>query len=125
LDAAIAAVTELAEAEPNKKSAASYIAIQDHYAQKEETRDKAIEWAKKAVDRAPDDVMALICLSSLYGAQGDLRAIISLLSPHEAKMARDVRLANNYFEALFQARELDKVTRLLNALAGAPNREVK
>jgi hypothetical protein len=40
-------------------------------------------------------------------------------------MGRDVRLANNYFEALFQARELDKVTRLLNALAASANREVK
>jgi len=124
-DAAIKAVTELADAEPNKKSAAPFLAIQDYFAQKEETRAQAVDWAKKAVDRNPDDAMALIGLSSLYGAQGDLQAIIALLSPHEAKMARDVRLANNYFEALFQARELDKVTRLLNALAGAPSREVK
>ncbi|MCU0686514.1 MAG: hypothetical protein MUF34_30420, partial [Polyangiaceae bacterium] len=41
------------------------------------------------------------------------------------KMLRDVRLANNYFEALFQSRQLDKVTRFLNALAGSPVREVK
>ncbi len=40
-------------------------------------------------------------------------------------MANDVRLANNYFEALFQARQLDKVKSLLNALAGSSNREVK
>jgi tetratricopeptide (TPR) repeat protein len=124
-DAAIKAVTELADAEPNKKSAAPFLAIQDHFAQKEETRTQAVEWAKKAVDRNPDDSMALIGLSSLYGANGDLQAIISLLSPHEAKMGRDVRLANNYFEALFGAREIDKVTRLLNALAGSGSRDVK
>ena len=40
-------------------------------------------------------------------------------------MASDVRLANNYFEALFQSRDLERVTKLLNALAGSPNREVK
>jgi hypothetical protein len=40
-------------------------------------------------------------------------------------MATDVRLANNYFEALFQTRQLDRVTKLLNALAGSSNREVK
>ena len=40
-------------------------------------------------------------------------------------MSRDVRLANNYFEALFQLRQIEKVTKLLNALAGSPNREVK
>ena len=106
-------------------SAAPFIAIQDQYGHEEGTRDKAIEWAKKAIERSPDDPMALICLSSLYGMQGDLQAIIALLAPHEGKMARDVRLANNYFEALFQAREIDKVTRLLNALANSPNREVK
>ena len=37
-------------------------------------------------------------------------------------MSRDVRLANNYFEALFQSRQIEKVTKLLNALAGSPNR---
>jgi hypothetical protein len=51
--------------------------------------------------------------------------VVKLLQAHEGKMSRDVRLANNYFEALFQARDLEKVTRLLNALAGSPNREVK
>ena len=43
------------------------------------------------------------------------------LQPHEAKMSRDVRLANNYFEALFQSRQIEKVTKLLNALAGSPS----
>jgi len=36
-----------------------------------------------------------------------------------------VRLANNYFEALFQLRQIDKVTKLLNALAGSQNAQVK
>ena len=124
-DAAIEAVTALAEAEPNKKTAAPFIAIQGFFAAKEETRDKAIEWAKKAVERNEKDPLALISLSALYGQKGDLDAVISLLSKHEAQMARDVRLANNYFEALFQKRDIEKVTKLLNALAGSPNKEVK
>ena len=48
-----------------------------------------------------------------------------LLQPHEGKMSRDVRLANNYFEALFQLRQIEKVTKLLNALAGSPKQDVK
>jgi len=122
---AIKTVTELADAAPNKKTAAPFVAIQGIYSASEETRDKAVEWAKKAVSRNSDDPLALISLSALYGQRGDLKSVIELLQPHEGKMARDVRLANNYFEALFQAREIDKVTRLLNALAGSPNREVK
>jgi uncharacterized protein Smg (DUF494 family) len=51
--------------------------------------------------------------------------VIGLLQKHEAKMVNDVRLANNYFEALFQSRQIDKVTKLLNALAGSSNKEVK
>lgn len=124
-EAAINAVKELAEAEPNKKAAAPYVALQGLYAGKEETRDKALEFAKVAVTRDPDNALALVALSALYGQNGDLPAIIELLSKHESKMIRDVRLANNYFEALFQSRQLDKVTKLLNALAGSPNREVK
>ena len=124
-DAAIALINELADAEPNKKTAAPFIAVQGFYASNEETRDKAFEWAKKAVDRNDNDPLALICLSALYGQQGDLDGVIGLLQKHEAKMANDVRLANNYFEALFQAKQIDKVTKLLNALAGSPNREVK
>ena len=124
-DKAIATVTALAEAEPNKKTAAPFVALQGIYSASEETRDKAMDWAKKAVARNSDDSLALISLSALYGQRGDLKGVIDLLQPHEGKMARDVRLANNDFEALFQAREIDKVTRLLNALAGSPNREVK
>jgi len=122
---AISVVTELANAAPNKKTAAPFVAIQGVYSASEETREKAIEWAKKGVERNADDPLALISLSALYGQRGDIKSVVELLQPHEGKMVRDVRLANNYFEALFQARDLEKVTRLLNALAGSPNREVK
>jgi len=124
-ESAIKAVEELANAESNKRSSAPYVALQGLFAGKEETRDRAMEFAKKAVDRNDGDPLALIALSALHGQKGDLNAVIGLLSKHEAKMANDVRLANNYFEALFQTRQLDRVTKLLNALAGSSNREVK
>jgi tetratricopeptide (TPR) repeat protein len=124
-EAAIKAVSELADAEPNKKSAAPFTAIQGILSAAEETRDKALEWAKKALERNPNDALALISLSALYGQRGDLAAIIALLGPHENKMMRDARLANNYFEALFQAREIEKVTKLLNALGGSQTAEVR
>ncbi len=124
-DAAIAAVEALAAKPELQKSAAPYIAIQGFYASDEKTRDKAVVYAKKAVERNPDDPLALISLSALYGQAGQIDQVISLLQPHEAKMMHDVRLANNYFQALFQSRQLDKVTRLLNALAGSPQRDVK
>jgi hypothetical protein len=124
-EAAIKAVGALADAEPNKKQAAPYVALQGVYSGKEETREQAFGFAKKAVERNENDPLALISLSALYGQKGDLDSIIELLSKHEAKMVNDVRLANNYFEALFQKRQLDRVTKLLNALAGSSNREVK
>ena len=119
------AVEELKKLKGDKKSAAPFIAIQGFYANEDETRDKAVQDAKMAVEENSDDPLALLCLSALYGQKGDLPSVISLLQPHEAKMSRDVRLANNYFEALFQSRQIEKVTKLLNALAGAPNKEVK
>ena len=118
-------ITAVMNATVNQKSVAPYVAIQGFYANDDATRDKAVDWAKKAVARNADDPLAILCLSALYGAQGNLEGVISVLQPHEGKMARDVRLANNYFEALFQSRQIDKVTKLLNALAGSPNREVK
>ena len=118
------AAAELVKIAP-EKNAAPFIAIQGFYANKEESRDKAVEYANKAVKANPDDALALLCLSALYGQKGDLEAVARLLQPHEAKMSRDVRLANNYFEALFQSRQIEKVTKLLNALAGSPNKEVK
>lgn len=124
-EAGIAAVEALANQPANQKTAAPYIAIQGFYTNDENTREKAVVFAKKAVERNADDPLALICLSALYGQAGDLQGVINLLQPHEAKMMRDVRLANNYFQALFQSRQVDKVTRLLNALAGSQNRDVK
>ena len=122
---AIAQVEELANAPVNAKVAAPYIALQGFYAGEEATRDKAIGFAQKAVARAPDDALALLCLSALYGQAGKLDEVVKLLAPHEAKMLKDVRIAHNYFEALFQARDMAKVTALLNKLATSSNREVK
>jgi tetratricopeptide (TPR) repeat protein len=124
-DAALKAVAALADKEPNNRTAAPYIALQGLYANEETGRDKALEFAKLAVARNDNDPLALICLSALYGQAGDLDSIINLLAKHESKMTSDVRLANNYFEALFQKRQIDRVTKLLNALAGSQNREVK
>ncbi len=119
------AIAELEKLSETRKAAAAYVAIQGFYASDEETLDKAVAFAKKGTEKYPDDAVMLLCLSALYGQKGDLEAVTRLLAPHEAKMTRDVRLANNYFEALFQSRQIDKVTKLLNALAGAPNKEVK
>jgi tetratricopeptide (TPR) repeat protein len=124
-EAAIKAVSELADSDANQRTAAPFIALQGLYSADEATRDKAMIWAKKAVERNENDPLALICLSALHGQNGDLDSVIGVLQKHESKMANDVRLANNYFEALFQKRQLDRVTKLLNALAGSSNREVK
>lgn len=124
-DAAIRGVEELAQATMHASSAAPYIALQGLYAGEEATRPKALEFAKKAIERDPNDSLALVSLSALYGQAGDLNSAIELLERHESKMLRDVRLANNYFEALLQARQMEKLTKLLNALASSPQREVK
>jgi tetratricopeptide (TPR) repeat protein len=121
-DAAVAEIEKRAKDQP---TAAPYIAVQGFYANEEETRDKALAWAEKATKKAPDDPLAILCLSALHGQKGDLESVIKVLQPHEAKMSRDVRLANNYFEALFQSRQIEKVTKLLNALLGSPNKDVK
>jgi tetratricopeptide (TPR) repeat protein len=124
-DKANAAIEELAKMPVNSKTAAPYIALQGFYASDEKTRDKAIDYAKKGVERSPEDPLALLCLSALYGQSGKLDEVIKVLAPHEAMMSRDVRLAHNYFEALFQAKDMPKITALLNKLATSPNREVK
>ncbi|MEO7110795.1 MAG: hypothetical protein ABI183_10185 [Polyangiaceae bacterium] len=124
-DAAILAVENLASSPMNSKSAAAYVALQGFFANDEKTRDKAIGFAKKAVARAPHDPLALLCLSALYGQAGKLDEVVKLLAPHEAAMQKDVRLAHNYFEALFQSKDMPKVTALLNKLATSPSREVK
>jgi tetratricopeptide (TPR) repeat protein len=122
---AIAKIEELANAPVNAKSAAPYIALQGFFAGDEKTRDKAVGFAKKAVERAPQEPLALLCLSALYGQTGKLDEVIKLLAPHEAMMQRDVRLAHNYFEALYQSKDMARMTSLLNKLAASPTREVK
>ncbi len=124
-EAALRAVSELSEAEPNKKSAAPFVAIQGVFSASEETRDKAIEWAKKAIERNGSDPLALVSYSALLGQSGRIDEIVTLLAPHEGAMVRDVRLAHNYFEALMHKRDINKVTALLNKLGASSVREVK
>jgi tetratricopeptide (TPR) repeat protein len=124
-DKGIAAVEELANAPVNAKGAAPYVALQGFYSGEEKTRDKAIGFAKKALDRSPQDPLALLCLSALYGQASQIDEVVKLLAPHEAVMLRDVRLAHNYFEALFASRDMAKLTQLLNKLATSQVREVK
>ena len=119
------AVAEMEKLATEKKSARPLVAMQAYYGSKDEARDKALAFGKKALEIAPDDTLALLALSALHGQKNDLDSVVKLLQPHEAKMTRDVRLANNYFEALFQSRQIDKVTKLLNALAGSQNAQVK
>jgi|CZKU01.1.fsa_nt_gi tetratricopeptide (TPR) repeat protein len=118
----------LANAPVNAKCGAPYIALQGFYAtdpKNDALRDKAVAFAKKAVERAPGDPLALLCLSALHGQAGKIDEVVKLLAPHEALMLRDVRIAHNYFEALFQLRDLPKITALLNKLATSQVREVK
>jgi tetratricopeptide (TPR) repeat protein len=127
-DAMVKQVEELANAPVNTKSAAPYIALQGFFAanaKDEAARDRAIGYAKKAVERAPGDPLALVCLSALYGQAGKIEDVIKLLAPHEALMQRDVRVAHNYFEALLQLRDMQRLTALLNKLATSQVREVK
>jgi tetratricopeptide (TPR) repeat protein len=124
-DKAVAAIEELANAPVNAKTAAPYVALQGFYANDEKTRDKAIEFAKKGVSRAPTDPIPMIVLSALYGQSGKIDEVVKLLAPHEALMQQDVRLAHNYFEALFQSKDMDKIRALLNKLATSSNKEVK
>jgi len=127
-DAMLKEVEELANAPVNSKCGAPYIALQGFFAgdpKNEQARDKATALAKKAVERAPGDALALLCLSALYGQGGKVDEVVKLLAPHEAMMMRDVRLAHNYFEALFGMRDLQKITGLLNKLATSQVREVK
>jgi tetratricopeptide (TPR) repeat protein len=124
-EAALKTIEELANAPVNMKTAAPYVALQGFYANDENTRDKAIIYAKKAVDRNPTDPIPLIVLSALYGQTGKIDEVVKLLAPHEALMRDDVRLAHNYFEALFQSKDMPKITALLNKLATSANKEVK
>ena len=120
-----AACAELEKLANERKSARPLVAVQAFYGNRAETRDQAIAYGEKALGVDGDDVLALLGMSALFGQKGDLASVVKLLQPHEAKMTRDVRLANNYFEALFQSRQLDKVTKLLNALGRSENAQVK
>jgi Tfp pilus assembly protein PilF len=122
---AMQAIEEMANAPVNQKAVAPFIAVQSFYANDEKTRDTAIVWAKKAVARNAQDSLAVFCLAALHAQAGDVQAAITLLQPYEAKMAADLRLASIYFDVLFQARQIDRVTKLLNALAGSSHPEVK
>jgi hypothetical protein len=122
---AIAQIEELASAPVNAKTAAPYVALQGFYANEDATRDKAITYAKKGVDRSPNDPIPLIVLSALYGQSNKIDEVIKLLAPHEALMQQDVRIAHNYFQALFAAKDMPKITALLNKLATSSNKEVK
>lgn len=124
-EAAIAELTQLADVGPNKSSAAPWIAMQSFYSSDKDTLDTAIKYSAIAVERDENNLLGLVCHSALLGQRGDLAAVVAMLSKHESKMARDVRLANNYFEALMQSRDIDKVTKLLNALMASPQRDVK
>jgi tetratricopeptide (TPR) repeat protein len=127
-DGMVKEIEDVAGAPVNSKCAAPYIALQGFFAG--DTKDtkaleKAIGFAKKAVERAPGDALALLCLSALHGQTGKIDEVVKLLAPHEALMQRDVRVAHNYFEALFQLRDLQKITALLNKLATSQVKEVK
>jgi hypothetical protein len=121
-------IEELANAPVNSRCGAPYIALQGFWGgdgKDEALREKAIGFAKKALERAPGDALALLCLSALYGAGGKVEEVVKLLAPHEALMSRDVRIAHNYFEALFALRDMQKITALLNKLATSQVRDVK
>jgi tetratricopeptide (TPR) repeat protein len=121
-------IEEVGNAPVNAKTAAPYVALQGFFSsdgKDENARERAIGFAKKAVERAPGDALALVCLSALYGQAGKVEEVVKLLAPNEALMARDVRVAHNYFEALMHLRDLPKITALLNKLATSQVREVK
>jgi tetratricopeptide (TPR) repeat protein len=127
-DVMVKEIEAAAGAPVNSKCAAPYIALQGFYAgdgKDDALREKAIGFAKKALERAPGDALALLCLSALYGQGAKIDEVVKLLAPHEALMQRDVRIAHNYFEALFQLRDMPKLTALLNPLATSQVREVK
>ncbi len=130
---AVAALEQLASKPEHSKTASPYIALQSHFAADGAAdaaadaarRDRATAFAKKAVERAPGDPLALLCLSALYGQAEKFDEVVKLLAPHEALMSRDVRVANNYFQALFALQDMKRVTSLLNKLATSSQQDVK
>jgi tetratricopeptide (TPR) repeat protein len=127
-EAMVKELEALANAPVNSRCAAPYIALQGFFAgdgKDEALRNRAIGFAKKAVERSPGDALGLLCLSALYGQAAKIDEVVKLLAPHEGLMQRDVRIAHNYFEALFQLRDMQRITALLNKLATSQVREVK
>jgi tetratricopeptide (TPR) repeat protein len=122
---ALAAVNELADTTTNKHSAAPFVALQGILAGQDETREQAMQWAKKAVERDAKDPLALVSYTALLGQAGRLDEIVTLLAPVESAMMTDARLANNYFEALFHKKDIQKLTQFLNKLGTSSDREVK
>ena len=61
---------------------------------------------RRASSARPTIRIALLVLSALYGQKGKIDEVVKLLAPHEAMMQQDVRLAHNYFEALFQSKDM-------------------
>ena len=98
---------ETLEKMPRARNGGPLRAIQGFYANEEETRPKPSSTKKPW--RATRTTRWRFCLSALR-QQGDLPSVIKLLLQHEAKMSRDVLLANKLLEALFQSRQIDKVT---------------
>jgi Tfp pilus assembly protein PilF len=119
------ALLEIETRAAQQRTAAPFIAVQGIFAGSEATRDRAAVYARKAVEKAPNDPLTLLCLSALHGQKRDYESVVRLLQPHEAKMTSHVGLANNYYEALFQLRKIDEVTKLLNTLVASPSEEVK
>ena len=122
---AVATIEQLASKPEHAKTASPYIALQSHFAGDEAKRDQATVLAKKAVERSPGDALALLCLSAIHGQAEKFDEVVKLLAPHEALMLRDVRVANNYFQALFALQDLKRVTALLNKLATSSQQDVK
>ena len=110
-----------------QKSGAPYVALQGFYATtKDETRATRPSGSRRRPSSARRTIRSRSSASRRSTARrGKLDEVIKLLAPHEAQMQRDVRLAHNYFEALFQSRDMQKITALLNKLATSQVREVK
>jgi len=96
----------------NAKSAAPFIALQGFYAAEDATRDKAIAFAKKGVERAPQTRSPFsACRRSM--AVGQAREVIKL-SRRTSADAEDVRLAHNTSRRSPSSRDMGKITALLN-----------
>ena len=122
---ALAAIEELAQAPVNAKTAAPYVALQGFYAADEATRDKAISYAKKGVDRSPSDPIPLIVLSALYGQAGKIDEVVKLLAPQERSCSRTCASPTTTSRRSSSRRTWPSSRHCSNKLATSPNKEVK